>query len=100
LNLDEAEAEYSKIDSSMLHGNLRLTIEEHPMTKKRKLGDTKPGPKPKISRNREPEKTHEVAAEQMREASESAKAKSAEASIRGRMIDIGRGNQQAGRQGS
>jgi hypothetical protein len=42
--------------------------------------------------------THEQAAEQLREARESAKAKNAEASIRGHMVDIGRGNQQAGRQ--
>ena len=37
-------------------------------------------------------------AEQLREARESAKAKNAEASIRDHMVDIGRGNQQAGRQ--
>jgi hypothetical protein len=41
---------------------------------------------------------HEQAAEQIREARESARAKNAEASIRGHMVDIGRGNQQAGRQ--
>lgn len=39
-------------------------------------------------------------AEQIREANESAGAKDAEASPRARMVDIGRGNQQAGRQGS
>jgi hypothetical protein len=44
------------------------------------------------------EGTHDLAAEQLREARESAKAKNAEASIRGHMVDIGRGNQQAGRQ--
>jgi len=42
--------------------------------------------------------THEQAAEQLREARESSKAKNAEASTRGHMVDIGRGNQQAGRQ--
>jgi hypothetical protein len=42
--------------------------------------------------------THEQAAEQVREARESARAKNAEASIRGHMVEIGRGNQQAGRQ--
>jgi hypothetical protein len=42
--------------------------------------------------------TQELAAEQLREARESARAKNAEASIRGRMVEIGRGNQQAGRQ--
>jgi hypothetical protein len=39
-------------------------------------------------------------AEQVREAGESAQAKNAEASTRDRMVDIGRGNQQAGRQGA
>ena len=39
-----------------------------------------------------------LAAEQVREARESAQAKNAEASARDRMVDIGRGNQQAGRQ--
>ena len=42
--------------------------------------------------------TQEQAAEQLREARESSKAKDAEASPRGHMVDIGRGNQQAGRQ--
>jgi hypothetical protein len=36
--------------------------------------------------------------EQVREARENAQAKNAEASTRDRMVDIGRGNQQAGRQ--
>ncbi len=45
------------------------------------------------------EMTHETAAEQVREARESAEAKNAEASNRQRMVNIGRGNQQAGRQG-
>jgi hypothetical protein len=40
----------------------------------------------------------DLAAEQVREARESARAKNAEASPRDRMVDIGRGNQQAGRQ--
>jgi len=39
-----------------------------------------------------------TAAEQAREALESAQAKNAEASIRDHMVEIGRGNQQAGRQ--
>jgi ribonuclease I len=46
-----------------------------------------------------PRQTSEAAAEQTREAKESEKAHSAEASNRERMVDIGRGNQQAGRQG-
>lgn len=44
--------------------------------------------------------THGLAAEQLREARESNQAKNAEASTRDRMVDIGRGNQQAGRQRS
>jgi hypothetical protein len=44
--------------------------------------------------------SHEFAAEQTREADESARAHAAEASNRDRMVDIGRGNQQAGRQSS
>jgi hypothetical protein len=40
----------------------------------------------------------DLAAEQVREARESSQAKNAEASIRDRMTEIGRGNQQAGRQ--
>ena len=40
-----------------------------------------------------------LAAEQLREARESNQAKNAEGSIRDRMVDIGRGNQQAGRSG-
>jgi hypothetical protein len=40
------------------------------------------------------------AAEQAREAEESRRARTAQASNRERMVDIGRGNQQAGRQGS
>jgi hypothetical protein len=39
-----------------------------------------------------------LAAEQVREARESSQAKNAEGSARDRMVDIGRGNQQAGRQ--
>jgi hypothetical protein len=46
-----------------------------------------------------PRQTSEAAAKQTREAKESEKAHSAEASNRERMVDIGRGNQQAGRQG-
>ncbi len=38
------------------------------------------------------------AAEQAREKSESARARTSQASIRDRMVKIGRGNQQAGRQ--
>jgi hypothetical protein len=40
----------------------------------------------------------DLTAELTREARESAQAKNAEASTRDRMVDIGRGNQQAGRQ--
>lgn len=54
--------------------------------------ETKKGGKPKA--------THDVTAEQARESAESDKAHNAEASNRDRMVDIGRGNKQAGRQGS
>jgi hypothetical protein len=47
---------------------------------------------------REPLGSGGLAAEQLREARESKQAKNAEASTRDRMVDIGRGNQQAGRQ--
>ena len=49
-------------------------------------------------KGRRPVPTHETAAEQTREAKESEEARSAGASSRERMVDIGRGNQQAGRQ--
>jgi hypothetical protein len=42
--------------------------------------------------------SHVVSAEQVREAQESTQAHEAGASIRDRMVAIGRGNQQAGRQ--
>lgn len=42
---------------------------------------------------------HETTAEQSREARESREAADAQASIREKMVEIGRGNQQAGRQG-
>lgn len=45
-----------------------------------------------------PAVTGGLAAEQVREARENSQAKNAEGSIRDRMVDIGRGNQQAGRQ--
>jgi hypothetical protein len=66
-----------------------------------KLSDAVPQP-PQTGKKKKgkPVTTHEVAAEQVREAQESAKAGQAEASNRDRMVDIGRGNQQAGRQGS
>jgi hypothetical protein len=56
----------------------------------REAGDEKGG---------KPVPTHETAAEQIREAKESEEAGSAAVSNRDRMVDIGRGNQQAGRQG-
>ena len=46
-----------------------------------------------------PVSTRKAAAEQIREAEESKDARRAKASNRDRMVDIGRGNQQAGRQG-
>jgi hypothetical protein len=47
-----------------------------------------------------PAPTTGLAAEQLRETRETEQAKNAEGSIRDRMVDIGRGNQQAGRQGA
>jgi hypothetical protein len=55
-------------------------------------GKGKPSPKAGKATSRVPD------AEQLREARESAQARNAEASTRDRMVDIGRGNQQAGRQ--
>lgn len=46
-----------------------------------------------------PQPTHATAAEQAREAHEAKQALNDQASNRERMVDIGRGNQQAGRQG-
>lgn len=45
-----------------------------------------------------PAPTHDLTAEQAREAREAEAARNSEASIRDRMVNIGRGNQQAGRQ--
>jgi hypothetical protein len=61
-------------------------------------GAGKAQPRRKKAKTRKTAGTHEQAAEQLREARESAKARNAEASARGHMVDIGRGNQQAGRQ--
>jgi hypothetical protein len=46
-----------------------------------------------------PKRQYETGAEQSREAQECGEARGAVASNRERMVDIGRGNQQAGRQG-
>ncbi len=54
--------------------------------------------KSKKAKTGKAEGTHDLAAEQLREARESTKAKNAGASTRGHMVDIGRANQQAGRQ--
>lgn len=51
-------------------------------------------------RGGKPHSTHALVAEQAREAMESSKAREALPENRERMVDIGRGNQQAGRQGS
>jgi hypothetical protein len=47
-----------------------------------------------------PDPGHELVAEQAREAHEAEVARNAEASIRDRMVEIGRGNRQSGRQKS
>ena len=66
-----------------------------------KLSDAMPKPqKEGGKKGGRPMQAPEIAAEQTREARESEQARSAEASNRERMVDIGRGNQQAGRQGS
>lgn len=67
---------------------------------KYKLTDALPKqPKAGGKKGGKPVPPHDVAAEQIREAKESQEARNNEASIRARMVDIGRGNQQAGRQG-
>ena len=68
---------------------------------KYKLSDAVPKLDSEIEKsgNKKTEETH-IDAEQEREAHESEDAKNASASNRDRMVDIGRGNQQAGRQGS
>ena len=84
----------------------RCAAEEYGQTCRGRKCGVEPG-RPKASARPSPEArrrprarpgTHEQAAEQLREARESSQAKNAEASIRGHMVDIGRGNQQAGRQ--
>jgi hypothetical protein len=71
---------------------------------KHKLSDAVPHPQPQAKdeadKGGKPVTTHETSAEQAREAKESEEAQRAKASNRERMVDIGRGNQQAGRQGS
>ena len=68
---------------------------------KHKLSDAVPHLETKSSKRKKGKPTPNQAtdAEQIREAQESAQARDAEASIRDHMVDIGRGNQQAGRQG-
>lgn len=61
----------------------------------RKLKDSVPNPND--AEKGRPMPTHETVAEQVRESNESADARNAEASNRERMVNIGRGNQQAGR---
>ncbi len=57
-------------------------------------------PEPMAEAHRgKPVPDHATAAEQSREAQEAREATDAEGSIREKMVDIGRGNQQAGRQG-
>ncbi len=61
-------------------------------------GQGKAKPRSKKATKGKAEAIAEQAAEQVREARESSRAKNNEASVRGHMVDIGRGNQQAGRQ--
>ena len=68
---------------------------------KHKLSDAMPKPaKGRGKKGGKPAPGEETVAEQAREARESEKARNAQASNRERMVDIGRGNQQAGRQSS
>ncbi len=68
---------------------------------KYKLSDAIRKPKRKAGGEQvgKPVPTHETAAEQIREAKESEQAGSAGVASRDRMVEIGRGNQQSGRQG-
>jgi hypothetical protein len=89
--------------------NSPVLIQEIPSPKERlmseigkhKLTDALPPQHPELDEHKggKPVPTHETAAEQVREEIESQDARNAEASIRERMVNIGRGNQQAGRQG-
>ena len=66
-----------------------------------KLSDAVPQPRTDGGKSGKKKRTPlKTDAEQVREACESEQAKNASASGRDRMVDIGRGNQQAGRQGS
>lgn len=69
---------------------------------KHKLSDAVPRSKFETSRKKKgkPVSDRAAKAERVREAQESASARNAEASNRDHMIAIGRGNQQAGRQGT
>jgi hypothetical protein len=69
-------------------------------TGRHKRSDAIPHQQPEAGGNKvgRPVPTHETAAEQIREAKESEEASGAKATNRDRMVDIGRGNQQAGRQ--
>ena len=68
---------------------------------KHKLSDAIPKPDAEAATGHggKPHPTHASEAEQAQETQESQDAKNAEASNRERMVNIGRGNQQAGRQG-
>ena len=68
-------------------------------TNEHKLSEaiTRQRPRARGAQRDRPAPTYESVAEQTREAKENQEARVAEASIRDRMVDIGRGNQQAGR---
>jgi hypothetical protein len=67
-----------------------------------KLADALGPPRPAsgFPKGGKPKRVHETTAEQTREAKENDGANAAGGSTRDRMVDIGRGNQQAGRRGS
>lgn len=68
------------------------------MSKHKKPANPGSGHSGKTNRGGKARTSHQTTAEQLRESVESARARESEASIRDRMVDIGRGNKQAGRQ--
>jgi hypothetical protein len=78
----------------------RGPCKERDMTDQNKPKASKTPAPPETHQGGKPVPDHGLTAEQAREAQEAEAARNAEASIRDRMVHIGRGNQQSGRQGS
>lgn len=68
-----------------------MTDHDKPKRSKKSAG-------PETHHSGNPEPTHDLTAEQLREANEADTARNAEASIRDRMVNIGRATRQSGRQ--